>query len=81
MQRFIRPGLQAVEVLLEEFDVAPYCSGNEPGLADICLIPQLYNARRWEVQIDDLPRILAIEETCASHPAFDAADPDRVRPS
>ncbi len=76
MQHFIRPGLQAFEALLEAFDQAPYAAGTAPSLADVCLIPQLYNAARWGVDYADLPRIRAIEAACARHPAFVAAHPD-----
>ena len=75
MHRFIRPGLEAFEALLAGFDQAPYATGEAPGLADLCLIPQLYNANRWGVEYAELPRIKAIEETCAAHPAFKAAYP------
>jgi maleylacetoacetate isomerase len=81
MHRFIRPGLQAFETLLGAYNQTPYCCGDTPGLADICLMPQLYNARRWGVEIADLPRILAVEAACASHPAFAAAHPDAVQPA
>jgi len=77
MKRFIRPGLQAFETLLGAYDQTPYCCGDKPGLADICLMPQMYNARRWKVEIADLPRILAVEAACAQHPAFAAAHPDK----
>jgi maleylacetoacetate isomerase len=80
MARFIRPGLEAFETLLGGFDQAPYCCGAKPGLADICLMPQLYNARRWEVGFADLPRIAGVEAACADNPAFAAAHPDAVRP-
>ncbi|MBY6137462.1 maleylacetoacetate isomerase [Nocardioides marinus] len=79
MQHFIRPGLQAFERLLAGFGQTPYCTGDTPGLADICLMPQLYNARRWEVDFADLPRICAAETVCAQHPAFAAAHPDQCR--
>jgi maleylacetoacetate isomerase len=81
MRRFIRPGLQAFETLLSGFDQAPYCCGDSPGLADICLMPQLYNARRWEADFSDLPRVLAVESACAEHPDFAAAHPDRCKPA
>ncbi|KAE9629013.1 maleylacetoacetate isomerase [Parasedimentitalea maritima] len=80
MRRFIRPGLQAFEELLGAYQQAPFCTNNTPGLADICLIPQIYNARRWDVEIYDLPRILQVEAACAEHPAFSAAHPDQVKP-
>lgn len=78
MVHFIRPGLQAFEALLAGFDQSPYCTGNTPGLADICLMPQLYNARRWGADFSDLPRILAVEKACAALPAFAKAHPDAV---
>ena len=80
MQHFIRPGLQAFEALLAGFEQAPYCTGDAPGLADICLMPQIYNADRWAVATEDLPRITALRAACAAHPAFAAAHPDRHRP-
>ncbi|WP_170359937.1 maleylacetoacetate isomerase [Ruegeria arenilitoris] len=76
MRHFIRPGLLAFDTLLAGFDQTPYCTGSSPGLADLCLMPQLYNARRWQVDLSDLPRLLAVEAACADHPAFAAAHPD-----
>ncbi len=75
MQHFIRPGLEAFESLLGGFDQSPFATGAAPGLADLCLIPQLYNANRWGVDYADLPRINAIETACAALPAFKAAYP------
>ena len=79
MRHFIRPGLLAFEALLAGFDQGPFCTGDTPGLADICLFPQLYNARRWQVDLSDMPRVLAVEAICAKHPAFAAAHPDLAR--
>ena len=81
MRHFIRPGLLAFETLLGGFDQSPFCTGNTPGLADICLIPQLYNARRWAVDLSDMPRLLAVEGACSKHPAFAAAHPDLHAPA
>ncbi len=80
MRHFIRPGLLAFEAMLDGFEQAPYCTGSAPGLADLCLIPQMYNARRWQVDLSDMPRILAVEAACADHPAFAAAHPDTHAP-
>jgi len=80
MHRFIRPGLEAFETLLDGFDQTPFCCGDTPGLADICLMPQLYNARRWQVDFSDLARIVRAEIACSDNPAFAAAHPDRVQP-
>lgn len=81
MRRFIRPGLQAFEQMLGGFAQAPFCAGERPGLADICLIPQIYNARRWGAEIDDLPRICAVEAACKDRPEFAKAHPDAVNPA
>lgn len=75
MQHFIRPGLEAFETLLKGFEQTPFATGNAPGLADICLIPQLYNANRWGVDYSDLHRINAVEQACAALPAFISAYP------
>ena len=80
MKRFIRPGMVAFEKLLEGFEQNPYCCGNQPGLSDICLMPQVYNANRWGAAIDDLPRVSAVAKACAEHPAFAAAHPDKWQP-
>jgi maleylacetoacetate isomerase len=81
MERFIGVGLTAFEATLRDFDIAPFCTGTTPSLVDICLIPQLYNARRWRVDYSQLARICAVEEACKSHPAFIAGHPDQARPS
>lgn len=75
MQHFIRPGLLAFEALLAGFDQTPFATGKAPGLADICLIPQLYNANRWGVDYADYTRIKIVEAACAGHPAFQKAFP------
>lgn len=81
MRHFIPTGLRAFEALLEELPPAPFSGGAHPGLAEICLMPQLYNARRWGAGFDDCPRIIALEAACAAHPAFAAAHPDAVKPA
>lgn len=70
--RWISEGLKAVEQLIAP---APFAFGAEPSLADICLVPQVYNARRFDVPLDACPRILAVDAACAMHPAFLAAHP------
>lgn len=77
----ISRGLAAVEALLSDRPAGRFCHGDAPGYADCVLIPQLYNARRWEVGFDHLPRIAAIERACATLDAFASAHPDRVRPA
>ena len=76
MRHFISPGLAAFEALLAGFKQYPFAIGETPSLADICLIPQLYNANRWGADYARCSRIKAIEAACADHPAFTAAAPD-----
>ena len=45
-------------------------------MADLCLVPQVYNARRLKVPLDKFPKILGIEAACLNHPAFDRARPE-----
>lgn len=70
MRHFIRPGLLAFETMLSGFPQKPYCTGESPSLADVCLVPQLYNADRWGVEYADCKRIRACAEACAENPAF-----------
>jgi maleylacetoacetate isomerase len=76
MKIFIPRGLAAVERLLDHPATGRFAHGDAPSLADICLMPQLYNARRWDVDLGPMPRLRAIEAACAELPAFAAAHPD-----
>lgn len=76
MRHFIGPRMAAFEQMLGAFTQAPYCCGDTPGLADIVLMPQIYNAIRWGADFADCGRINAIAEACAKHPAFAKAHPD-----
>ena len=80
MTHFIALGLQGVEGLLRQRPETPFCHGESPGLADLCLIPQVYNARRWGVDLSAFPRLSAIAARAEAIPAIAAAHPDRVRP-
>ncbi len=79
MRNFIGPGLAAVEALLP--GEIPYAMGAQLSQADLAIVPQLYNARRWDVDLSDLPGLLRIEASCAGLPAFRHAEPERVRPA
>ena len=72
---WIDRGLRAFAAMLPED--GPFCVGAEPTLADICLVPQLYNARRFEVDLSAMPRLLSVESACEALPAFQEAHPDR----
>jgi maleylpyruvate isomerase len=72
----IREGLEACEALLTD-RAGPFSFGAAPMLADICLVPQLANARRFGCDLSRLPRLLAAEAACNALPAFEQAAPDR----
>ena len=78
MQRHIAPGLAAIEALLDAPETGRFCHGGHIGLADICLLPQLYNAHRWEVDLTPFPRLRAIEAEALMLEAVRAAHPDTL---
>ncbi len=71
----IEDGLGACAKLLET-ETGPFCFGNSVTLADICLIPQLANARRFGVDVSTWPRIVSVEEACLALEAFQRARPE-----
>lgn len=75
-RHWVSEGLGALEALAAP-RAGAWLFGNQPSLADICLIPQLYNARRFAVPLDDYPTLCRADKTAAAHPAFAAAHPDR----
>jgi maleylpyruvate isomerase len=66
-------GFTAIETMLTP---APYACGAHVTLADICLVPQVFNARRLKVPLDNFPKIVAAEQACLKLPAFDKARPE-----
>ena len=71
----IRDGLVACAKLLDP-QPGPFCFGSFPTLGDICLVPQLYNARRFGCDLSGLQRLLAAETACQALPAFVNASPE-----
>ena len=69
---WISQGLAAVEQLIGDHG---FCFGDTPGLADVYLIPQLYAAERFNIDLDSFPRILRVAALAAAHPAFAKAHP------
>lgn len=67
-------GLTAFAQLIDA--QTPFCFGATPGLADLCLVPQLYNAHRWGCDLSALPRLTGIEARCLGLAAFDAGRPE-----
>jgi maleylacetoacetate isomerase len=75
-RHWVVEGLTALEAMAAP-RAGAFLYGDAPTLADICLIPQLYNARRFAVPIIDFPTLRRIDETASAHAAFAAAHPDR----
>jgi maleylpyruvate isomerase len=71
-----REGLAACETLIAD-QPGPFCFGAAPTLADVCLVPQLANARRFGVRVEDFPRLLAAETAARSLKPFADAAPER----
>jgi len=77
-RHWVTRGLDAFDALLRGHGHSgPYCLGAEPGLADLCLVPQLFNAHFFEVPTAGWPLLLEIERNCLKLPAFDRARPNR----
>jgi len=72
-RHWVAKGFDAVEAMITP---GPYACGVHVTLADICLVPQVYNARRFKVSLDPYPKIAAVEAACLKHPAFDKARPE-----
>jgi maleylpyruvate isomerase len=70
---WVTEGFEALEALV---GAGPYCCGGEVTIADICLVPQVNNARRLKVSLDKFPKIVAIDAACLALPAFDRARPE-----
>ena len=83
-RHWVRTGLEAFERQLalqptarEQAGLSPsvYCWGDTPTLADCCLVPQIFNARRFDTPLDDLPRTMAAFDACMKLEAFQRAQP------
>ena len=84
VRHWIRRGLEAFERQLRALDkdraaqgfgTSDYCLGDTPTVADLCLVPQIFNAKRFNVNLDGLPRTMAVFELCMAQSAFQKAQP------
>jgi len=76
IHEWILQGFDALEAMAGD---GPYLGGETPGVADCCLVPQIYNARRFDVPLDAFPRLVAIDAACMELDAFQRAHPDAVK--
>ncbi len=75
MCHWMRSGLDALEAQLE--DSTPFAFGTAPDIADLCIIAQLYNARRWGLELTTYPKLCRVEKACLALPEIAAAHPDQ----
>ena len=76
-RHWVDTGLQGLEALLADHpSTGRFCHGDTPTLADCCLVPQLYNARRFQCPLDAYPTIQRIAAACETLPAFQQAAPE-----
>ncbi|KAM4624874.1 maleylacetoacetate isomerase isoform 3-T3 [Polymixia lowei] len=73
-QHFIERGFQALEPILKE-TAGTYCVGDEISMADICLVPQVYNAERFKVDVGQYPTIRRLNQTLQEIEAFKVSHP------
>jgi maleylacetoacetate isomerase len=77
-RHWVRLGFDAIERRLAlDGETGRFCPGDAPTLADVCLVPQVFNARRFAVDLEAYPRIAGIDAACREMPEFQAAAPDR----
>ena len=77
-RHWVVQGFDALEKMAGE---GPFLGGDAPDMADICLVPQLFNARRFEVDLTPYPKLVAADAAAQRLEAFAAAHPDRVKPA
>ncbi|WP_119153970.1 maleylacetoacetate isomerase [Caldimonas tepidiphila] len=76
-RHWVETGLESVERQLASPETGEFCHGDTPGLADCLLVPQIFNAQRFECRLEHVPTVMRVFERCMQHPAFIAAQPSR----
>ena len=76
VRHWIEQGFNALENTLSELPASRFCVGETPTIADCCLIPQIYNARRFSCDMQNYPTLMRIQQACMALPAFEATKPE-----
>ena len=74
-RHWVESGLEAVERTLARGPAGRYCHGDTPTLADCALVPQIFNARRFDCRLDHVPTVMRVFEACMRHDAFASTQP------
>jgi maleylacetoacetate isomerase len=77
MRHWMSEGFAALETMANPDK--PFLGGDKPGIADVCLVPQMFNARRFATPLEAFPKLVAIDAACTALDAFKRAHPDVVR--
>lgn len=76
-RHWVSSGFDALEAMANSN--APFLGGDAPGIADICLVPQMYNARRFTTPLEAYPNLVRIDAACTALEAFARAHPDAAK--
>lgn len=79
IRHWIAEGFAALEAMADPDK--PFLGGDQPAMPDMCLVPQMYNARRFETPLEAYPKLVEIDARCCEIEAFKRAHPDVVKPA
>ena len=74
-RHWIAEGLLYLETLLSDSATGRFCHGDDPTVADVFLVPQIFNAKRYDCPLDAYPAVMAVFDNCMAEDAFDRAQP------
>jgi maleylacetoacetate isomerase len=76
-RHWVETGLETIERQLADPRTGRFCHGDAPTLADVCLVPQIFNAQRLNCRLDHVPTVIRVFEACMALPAFDETQPSK----